>query len=91
MNNKKAITDSDAFEEVANKHGVSKYAIALAWEMKTSPTVIPIPGATRTESILDCITALDVALSDDDFEYLNANLPEPADYSSELVPKPAHR
>jgi aryl-alcohol dehydrogenase-like predicted oxidoreductase len=91
MNNKKAITDSDAFEEVANKHNVSKYAIALAWEIKTSPSVIPIPGATRTESILDCITALDVTLSDDAFEYLNANLPEQAEYSSELVPKPAHR
>ncbi len=91
MNNKKAITDSDAFEEVANKHNVSKYAIALAWEIKTSPSVIPIPGATRTESILDCITALDVTLSDDDFEYLNANLPEQAEYSSELMPKPAHR
>ncbi len=91
MNNKKAITDSDAFEEVANKHNVSKYAIALAWEIKTSPSVIPIPGATRTESILDCITALDVTLSDEDFEYLNANLPEQAEYSSELVPKPAHR
>ncbi len=91
MNNKKAITDSDAFEEIANKHNVSKYAIALAWEIKTSPSVIPIPGATRTESILDCITALDVTLSDEDFEYLNANLPEQAEYSSELVPKPAHR
>jgi aryl-alcohol dehydrogenase-like predicted oxidoreductase len=91
MNNKKAITDSDAFEEVANKHNVSKYAIALAWEIKTSPSVIPIPGATRTESILDCITALDVTLSHEDFEYLNANLPEQAEYSSELVPKPAHR
>ena len=91
MNNKKAITDSDAFEEIANKHNVSKYAIALAWEIKTSPSVIPIPGATRTESILDCITALDVTLSDDDFEYLNANLPEQAEYSGELVPKPAHR
>jgi aryl-alcohol dehydrogenase-like predicted oxidoreductase len=91
MNNKKAITESDAFEEVANKHKVSKYALALAWEMKTSASVIPIPGATRTESILDCITALDVVLSDEDFEYLNANLPEQADYSSELVPKPAHR
>jgi len=91
MNNKKAITESDAFEEVANKHNVSKYAIALAWEIKTSPSVIPIPGATRTESILDCITALDVTLSDEDFEYLNANLPEQAEYSSELVPKPAHR
>mgnify|MGYP006171830007 FL=1 len=78
MNNKKAITDSDAFEEVANKHNVSKYAIALAWEIKTSPSVIPIPGATRTESILDCITALDVTLSDDEFEYLNAHLPEQA-------------
>jgi len=91
MNNKKAITDSDAFEEVANKHNVSKYAIALAWEIKSSPSVIPIPGATRTESILDCITALDVTLSDDEFEYLNANLPEQAEYSSELMPKPAHR
>jgi aryl-alcohol dehydrogenase-like predicted oxidoreductase len=91
MNNKKAITDSDAFEEVATKHNVSKYAIALAWEIKTSPSVIPIPGATRTESILDCITALDVTLSDDEFEYLNANLPEQAEYSSELMPKPAHR
>ena len=91
MNNKKAITDSDAFEEVANKHNVSKYAIALAWEIKTSPSVIPIPGATRTESILDCITALDVTLSDDEFEYLNSNLPEQAEYSSELMPKPAHR
>jgi aryl-alcohol dehydrogenase-like predicted oxidoreductase len=91
MNNKKAITDSDAFEEIASKHNVSKYAIALAWEIKTSPSVIPIPGATRTESILDCITALDVTLSDDDFEYLNANLPEQAEYSSELMPKPAHR
>ena len=91
MNNKKAITDSDAFEEVANKQNVSKYAIALAWEIKTSPSVIPIPGATRTESILDCITALDVTLSDDEFEYLNANLPEQAEYSSELMPKPAHR
>lgn len=91
MNNKKAITDSDAFEEVANKHNVSKYAIALAWEIKTSPSVIPIPGATRTESILDCITALDVTLRDDELEYLNANLPEQAEYSSELMPKPAHR
>jgi aryl-alcohol dehydrogenase-like predicted oxidoreductase len=59
--------------------------------MKTSPSVIPIPGATRTESILDCITALDVQLNDAEFEYLNANLPEQADYSSELMPKPAHR
>ena len=91
MNNKKAITDSDAFEEVASKHNVSKYAVALAWEIKTSPSVIPIPGATRTESILDCFTALDVTLSDDEFEYLNANMPEQAEYSSELMPKPAHR
>ena len=91
MNNKKAITDSDAFQEIADSYKVSKYALALAWEMKASPSVIPIPGATRTESILDCITALDVQLNDAEFEYLNANLPEQAEYSSELVPKPAHR
>lgn len=88
---KSTISDNSAFEEVAAKHGASPYAIALAWEMKTSPAVLPIPGATRSESILDCIRAVEIVLTDDEFGYLNSNLPQQADYSSELDPKPAHR
>jgi len=88
---KAAISDSSAFEEVASKYSASPYAIALAWEMKTSPAVLPIPGATRAETVLDCITATEIELSDDDFDYLNQNLPTEAAVSDELTPKPNHR
>ncbi len=88
---KAAIPDSSAFEEVASKYSASPYAIALAWEMKTSPAVLPIPGATRAETVLDCITATEIELSDDDFDYLNQNLPTEAAVSDELSPKPNHR
>jgi aryl-alcohol dehydrogenase-like predicted oxidoreductase len=88
---KSEIASQSVFEELAPKYSVSPFALALAWEIKTSSSVLPIPGATRTESILDSITALDVNISDEDFAHINVHLPEQAEYSSELVPKPAHR
>jgi len=88
---KSAIQSSSVFEEVSAKLGVSPFALALAWEMRYSSAVLPIPGATRAESVLDCVTSLDIDLSDEDFEYLSANLPEQAEYSSELTPKAPRR
>lgn len=85
------ISGSSAFEEIGQKHSASPYAIALAWLMMHSPTVLPIPGATRTESILDCVSSLDIALTQEDCDYLSANLPEQAPISSELSPKPPRR
>ena len=76
---------------MARKHSVSPYAVALAWEMKTSSAVLPIPGATRAESILDCITATEIELSDEDYDYLYQNLPAEEVVSNELTPKPSHR
>lgn len=88
---KSEIAGASAFEEVASKIGASPFAVALAWEMKYSPAVLPIPGATRAESVLDCAASVDIELSDEDFEYLTANLPEQAEYSGELEPKPNYR
>ncbi len=88
---KSEISSSSVFEQMGQKYSVSAFAMALAWEMKTSPSVLPIPGATRSESILDCITATEVELSDSDFEAINANLPAEAALSEELTPKPAWR
>jgi aryl-alcohol dehydrogenase-like predicted oxidoreductase len=65
--------------------------MALAWLMKYSPAILPIPGATRIETIQDCVTSVNVTLSDADFDYLSNNLPEQAEYSSELLPKPPYR
>ena len=88
---KSQISGASAFEEIAQKHNATPYAIALAWEMKYSNTVLPIPGATRTETVLDCVSAVNIELSQDDFDYLSSNLPEEAPVSSELSPKPNYR
>lgn len=88
---KSQISGASAFEEIAQKHNATPYAIALAWEMKYSNTVLPIPGATRTETVLDCVSAVNIELSQEDFDYLSSNLPEQAPVSSELSPKPNYR
>ena len=88
---KSEISEASVFEELAPKYSATPFAVALAWEMRYSSSVLPIPGATRAESILDCVSATEIELSDDDFEHISANLPEQAEYSSELLPKPAHR
>ncbi len=81
----------DAFAEVAKAHNVSKFAIAIAWHLATSPVAIPIPGASRKESILDSLTGLDVKLSASELDQLNASLPPNPPLADELVPQPPFR
>ncbi len=52
-----------AFEEVAAELQVSPQRACLAWMLAQSPTVIPIPGASRPESIIDSALAADLELS----------------------------
>jgi aryl-alcohol dehydrogenase-like predicted oxidoreductase len=60
------------FAEVAGGRGVSPQQVALAWEMARSPVVIPIPGASRPETILDSIGATELELSPDELARLDA-------------------
>ena len=53
----------EAFARVAADHGVSVYQVTLAWELALAPVVIPIPGASRPESIRDSAGAPDVSLT----------------------------
>lgn len=55
-----------AFGEVAAKHGVSPQQVALAWELARSGNVIPIPGASRPESVVDSTAAVHLVLDDED-------------------------
>ena len=80
-----------AFEEVAARHGVSKFAITIAWHLAGSPVAIPIPGATRKESILDSLQGLSIELSAEEMEFLNASLPPNPPLHEELVPQPPFR
>lgn len=62
-----------AFASVAGDHGVSPQQIALAWELAQSPTVIPIPGAKRPQSVRDSAAAADLDLSSDELARLDAS------------------
>ncbi|WP_083787330.1 aldo/keto reductase [Stackebrandtia nassauensis] len=52
-----------AFHRIAAAHGVSPQRVCLAWLLATSPVVIPIPGASRPETIRDSAAASTVILS----------------------------
>ena len=52
-----------AFAEVAAERGVSPQQVALAWELAKADVVVPIPGASRPESIRDSVQAADLELS----------------------------
>ncbi|GAB3246412.1 aldo/keto reductase [Nocardioides dilutus] len=60
-----------AFGRVAAKHGVSPQQVALAWELARSSTVIPIPGASRPESVTDSTAAVHLQLDDEDLAALS--------------------
>ncbi|TAN27102.1 MAG: aldo/keto reductase [Castellaniella sp.] len=57
-------------EEVARDHGVTPGAIALAWLLKRSPVMLPIPGTCSPEHLAQNVAAAGVALSDAEFETL---------------------
>lgn len=55
-----------AFAEIGQERGVSPQRVAIAWALAVSPALIPIPGASRPESILDTIAALELELTPDE-------------------------
>lgn len=60
------------FQQVADARGVSPQVVCLAWHLAKSPHVIPIPGASRPESIRDSAQAADVTLSAEELTALDA-------------------
>jgi aryl-alcohol dehydrogenase-like predicted oxidoreductase len=60
-----------AFAEIAQAHGVSPQRVTLAWMLALAPTVIPIPGASRPESITDSAQAPDLALTAEEVDRLS--------------------
>ncbi|MEV6983008.1 aldo/keto reductase [Sphaerisporangium sp. NPDC051017] len=59
--------------EIAEAHGVSPYQVTLAWMLAKSPVVIPIPGASRPETIRDSAAAADLTLTADELARLDAS------------------
>ncbi|MEW2544448.1 aldo/keto reductase [Streptomyces sp. NPDC047002] len=60
------------FAEVAKAHDVSPHQVALAWLLAKSPVTVPIPGASRPESVRDSVRAADLELTAEELDRLGA-------------------
>ncbi|HEX2863709.1 MAG TPA: aldo/keto reductase [Deinococcales bacterium] len=56
--------------EVAERHGVPRAQVALAWLLQKPPVVAPIVGATKASHLEDALGALSVRLTPEDVAYL---------------------
>ena len=61
-----------AFAEMAAERGVSPQQVCLAWLLAKGDHVIPIPGASRPETILDSLAAADLDLTPEELARLPA-------------------
>jgi len=80
-----------AFDRIAEEKGVSAYALTIAWHLNQFPTSIPIPGASRADSILDSLSGAAITLSSEEIAELNASCPPDGPLQYELVDQPAFR
>ncbi len=60
-----------AVNQVASTHGGSPQQVALAWELALAPAVIPIPGASRPNSIMDSVMATELQLTAEEMALLS--------------------
>jgi pyridoxine 4-dehydrogenase len=65
------LQDIKAIAQLASYKGVSVYCIVLAWLRSKSPSILPIPGASKVSSIEDSVRAVDVKLSDDEVQKID--------------------
>jgi aryl-alcohol dehydrogenase-like predicted oxidoreductase len=56
--------------EIAEKHEVSRIAVALAWLIQKGICTVPIVGATKLQHIEDACASIDFRLTGDEIAYL---------------------
>ena len=56
---------------IAKKHGATPAQIALAWVLKRSPVMLPIPGTGKVRHLEENVAAADIVLSDEEFAALD--------------------
>ncbi len=66
------LEEFDALRTIAeSREGVSPHQVVLAWIRSKSPVVLPIPGASRLESLEDSMHSIDVQLDAGDVERID--------------------
>ncbi|MFF4812143.1 aldo/keto reductase [Micromonospora chersina] len=57
-------------DAISTEHGATPAQLALAWLLRRSPVMLPIPGTSSVAHLEENVAAAEVRLSDDEFEAL---------------------
>ena len=58
-------------QRIAADHDATASQLALAWLLKRSPVMLPIPGTSKVAHLEENVAAAEITLSDDEFETLS--------------------
>ena len=58
-------------QRIAADHRATPSQLALAWLLKRSPVMLPIPGTSKVAHLEENVAAAEIELSDDEFETLS--------------------
>jgi pyridoxine 4-dehydrogenase len=61
---------SSRIDAIARRHHATPSQIALAWLLKRSPVMLPIPGTSSVAHLEENVAAASVQLSDEEFRSL---------------------
>ncbi len=62
---------SGPLARIADAHGAKPAQIALAWLLRRSPVMLPIPGTSRVKHLEENMSAANITLTDDEFEEIS--------------------
>ena len=66
-----AATDGP-LQRIAAEHDATPSQLALAWLLRRSPVMLPIPGTSKVAHLEENVAAAEIELSDEEFETLGA-------------------
>jgi pyridoxine 4-dehydrogenase len=65
-------TAGSVLDGIARKYHAAPSQVALAWILKRSPVMLPIPGTSKVAHLEENVAGVAIELSDEDFETLDA-------------------
>jgi pyridoxine 4-dehydrogenase len=61
-----------ALDDIVKRTSATPSQVALAWILKRSPVMLPIPGTGKVDHLEDNVRGADLELTDEDFAALDA-------------------
>lgn len=71
MSRAKDLDQIDIIDRIASRKKISPHRVVIAWLRQKSDCIVPIPGASRKESIEDTSGGTEVELTDNEFHRIN--------------------